>query len=333
MAPHASRPHPRPRRRTLPSSLLVVVLALLAVAGAACGGSDESGSGSAADVALTEEDRGAAADTAADTAGGSVAERAPEDGVGGSAGRSALAAAPPGPDGADRAVISTGNVALASDDVEQTAFDVQQVVDAHAGETTEQRTATDEGEVARVRMVLRIPSEEFTAAFDELEQLADLTASSATAEDVTTEVIDTQVRIRAQRRSLRRVEVLLDRASSISDIVRIEAQLTERQAALDSLEQRAAYLADQTSMSTIRVTVERVAGDPEPEEDDGFLAGLAGGWGAMVAFVTGLATAAGWTLPFLLLLAVVGVPVWLLWRGRRRRTAAGPVVDGGGAAG
>lgn len=302
----------RPPRRLRALAVLAVPALLF---GACSSSGDESGTAAVSgDVA--EADAGARADFESGVADGSGGDTAL---------RSARNAAPDeqAPDvPTERAVISTGNVALHSDDVEQAAFDAQQVVDGYAGEITEQKTSTDEdGEVVRVRMVLRVPAADFAAAFDDLEQVADLTSSGSSSEDVTTEVIDTAVRIRAQRRSLARVEVLLDRATSISDIVRIEAQLTRRQAALDSLEQRQAYLADQTSLSTITVSIEKTDEEErtEPEEDDGFLAGLSSGWSALVAFGTGLATATGWALPFAIVLLVIGAPVWLVRRRRARR--------------
>lgn len=235
--------------------------------------------------------------------------------------------APDAPDPMEKAIIAKGNVQLQSDDVEQGVFDVQALVDEYAGEITERETGTDdEGEVRNARLLLRIPSDDFPDAFAELEQVADLKTSSSTAEDVTTQVIDTAVRIRAQRRSLRRVEVLLDRAESIRDIVAIETQLTRRQADLDSLEKRQAFLADQTSMSTITVNIQRTPVHPskkkDDEDDSGFLSGLESGWDALVTFGTGAATLAGALLPWAVVLLVLGGPVLLLLRRLRRRPPA-----------
>ena len=139
-------------------------------------------------------------------------------------------------------------------------------------------------------------------------------------------MIDTQVRIRAQRRSLARVEALFDRAQSISDIIRIESQVSRRQADLESLEQRLNYLTNQTSMSTISVNIslppkekkEKKEEKKEPEEA-GFLAGLEDGWNAFKDFATDLATLSGRLLPFAGVLLIVGGPLWLLVRRFRRR--------------
>ena len=237
----------------------------------------------------------------------------------------------PAPGGARRtavataAVISTGSVELHGKDVTDARLDVLAVVDRYAGEVAQEETATnDDGELAHARLVLRVPSADFGKAMTDLEGVAELDSSSRGSEDVTTQVIDNHVRIRAQARGLRRVEKLLDRAEDLSEIVAIEATLTKRQANLDSLKSQQAYLADQTSLATITVNIEhRGAATGAEDDDSGFLAGLASGWHGVTAFVGGVATTFGLLLPFAVLFALVGTPVWLASRAvRRRRTAA-----------
>lgn len=305
---------PRSRRSTAAAAVAIAVLTLAACsAGSGDSGADAGG--------VAPGPAGVAEGEAADE-GGALADGASVENA------SARDADAPG---MEKAIISTGNVALESTDVEQAAFDIQQVADRYAGQITDQKTTTDdEGDVRHARMVLRVPAADFDAAFAELEDVADLTSSSSTSEDVTTQVIDNQVRIEAQRRSIRRIAVLLDRATSIRDIVSIESQLTRRQADLDSLEQQQAYLKDQTSLSTITVTVERTATPDLDEEEDesGFLAGLSDGWDALGSFGSGVATLTGNVLPFAAVLLLIGVPGWLLVRGAvRRRPKGAPPAD------
>ncbi len=226
---------------------------------------------------------------------------------------------------AERSVISTATVALSSQDVAGARFDVQKMVDRFNGEVAEEQTEGGE-EMRRSRVVIRIPSKEFGAAIEALEEVGVLESSTRTSEDVTTTVIDNAARIRAQEASLKRVELLLGRAVSISDIVAIEAQLTQRQADLDSLKSQQAFLADQTSLSTIHVLIERTSkAKEEPDTDDaGFFSGLRDGWEALTSFGTGVATVAGALLPFAVLVGLLGVPAWVVARrvGRRRAPAA-----------
>ncbi|CAB4734782.1 unannotated protein [freshwater metagenome] len=222
-------------------------------------------------------------------------------------------------------VISTGTVSLRADDVAEARFEVQKVVDRLGGQVTDSETSTDEeGAVRDARLVLRVPSDDFTEAMDELEGLADLEASSTSSEDVTTQVVDTEVRIRIQRESIARIEALLARAGTIQAVVSVERELSRREADLNSLLQQQAYLADRTSLSTITVHLQRHAEDGGPDEDDGsgFLAGLEKGWDGFTAVAVGLATVTGAVLPFAAAALLVGVPGWLLLRAaaRRRRT-------------
>jgi hypothetical protein len=227
----------------------------------------------------------------------------------------------------DRKLISTGNVSLRADDVAEARLEVQEVVDRLRGEVAEEQTATDDdGEVKRSRLVLRVPSARFTDAVDALTGVAELVDASTTSEDVTTKVLDVDIRVRVQRRSIARIEQLLDRAQSIRDIVAIEAQLTRRQADLASLEKQQDHLADQTAQSTITVSIARTSEkqQTEPEPDDaGFLTGLATGWDGLVTTAVAAATVLGALLPFALAGLLLGLPAWMLLkrlRVRRRPT-------------
>jgi Domain of unknown function (DUF4349) len=309
----------RTARRT-PLHILAFGLAAVGLVAAGCSSGSDSGDseGSAAPAADSGAEREFADTGAADAAA------APEQQ--GSVGNADLVR--------PKAVVSTGVVSLLSDDASQTRADVLKVVDVHRGQVTDEETSTDsDGEVQRSRMVLRVPSGDFYEAVEELEGLAELESSDKSSEDVSFEVIDAEARIRAQERSLRRVELLLDRAQSIRDIVSIEAELTRRQADLDSLESSRAYLADQTSMATITVHLAQEDGPAkkkEPETDEsGFVAGLDGGWSALRAFATVAATIVGALLPWLVVVGILGVPTWLLLRRTARRRPATPTVPEG----
>lgn len=320
--------------RTLPARRLAAAAAALALLGAVSACSGGSGDSSSADVGGTRSEvAGSAvgrAPTPAKAAGGAAADSA------GSAAEvaadlDATVAEAPDPTGAEaRSLIRTGNVALRSDDVDATIFDVRQVLQQTRGEVAdESTTADDEGDAETALMTLRVPVEEFDTALEALKALGDdgtgveLVDAGATTEDVSTQVIDTDVRVELQKRSIERISVLLDRASSIRDIVSIERELARREADLGSLQKRQDFLADQTSMSTISVSVERPREVKEQvvqeEERNSFVTGLSNGWDAFGDATRGLLTAVGALLPFAILALLVGVPV-RLWLRRRRPT-------------
>ncbi|QIK74314.1 DUF4349 domain-containing protein [Nocardioides piscis] len=319
----SSRLHPRGGRRARLVVALTMTAALLGAV-AACSSSDsgDSAEGDAGGSGLSsleapQEGHAESGDSEGSGDAGKSADRdaALDDGSDSTASLRAPAS--------ERAVISKGTVSLVSDDVAKARNDVQRIVDAQHGTVAEENTETDDKGVATyARLVVRVPADSFAVTMASLEKAAELRSAGLTSEDVTTEVIDTGVRVRAQESSLRRVEQLLAEADSLKDIIWIESQLTRRQAELDSLKSQQAWLADQTSDSTITVDIERryvPEEDEETDEDAGFLSGFKSGLKALGAFAEGLGTVVGAVLPFAMVLAVIGVPTWLLVRHARRR--------------
>ncbi len=217
-------------RTAVPGLALLAVLLAAGLAG--CSSSDSSADGSSAS--------GSSAGGSSRDVGGSVAADAPEpagaEALSDSALRDGLSYSvaggknrvQPEPDVMARAVIRKGNVALRADDVGKTQFQVQQVVDRYSGQVTEEKTTTgDDGDPAYTRMVLRIPTAQFGDAMQALQGIdsAELESANSSEDDVTTQLIDTQTRLAAQRRSIARITVLFDRAQSIREIMAIESEL------------------------------------------------------------------------------------------------------------
>jgi len=171
-------------------------------------------------------------------------------------------------------------------------------------------------------LTLRVPTSDCAEAMDALAPIGKVEHQSRKSEDVTTKVLDNDARVRAAERAIRQIEVLLGRADALRDIIAIESDLARRQADLDSLKSQQAWLEDQTSLSTINVQLSR-PGEAPVDEARGFLAGIEDGWGAMVNATVVLLTILGAVLPFALLLALFGVPLWMVLR-RRVSAASAP---------
>ena len=290
---------------------VLTVITMTAVLAACSSGSSDSG----ADRSFGDQS------SASDGSGGSDAGGvSAEDSAASRDLSSASGDAPAAPE-TERAIISSGTVSLTSKDVGAARQDVQRIVDAQGGEVTEENTETDDdGKTSYARMVLRVPSSAFDAAMQAVEDVAELRSSNRGSEDVTTQVIDTGVRVRAQEASLKRVELLLAEARTLKDIIWIESQLTDRQAELDSLKSQQTWLKDQTSLSTITVDITATAKAEVQEPDDepaGFLTGLKGGLDALGGTAVAVATVVGALLPFAVVLLVLGLPVWLYLPPRR----------------
>jgi hypothetical protein len=222
-----------------------------------------------------------------------------------------------------QAITSKGQVSLHSPDIAAARFKLQELLDTLDGTIAdEQSDANKKGETIRQRLVLRVPSAKFGKAMDQISGLGTLVSRSRSSKDVTTQVIDNKTRVRTQRASLARVQALLARASSLREIISVEAQLARRQADLDSLEAQQKYLADQTSLSTINVYLtvpDKKAAAHHKKDGHNFFSGLKAGWDHLGRSTNALLIGIGALLPFGVVLALVGFGVWTV---RRRRNTA-----------
>ncbi len=300
---------PTPHRILLGLALLPLAAALVACGGGAS--DDKASSGSVADSA-----------PAAPSGDGSdsrdfLSEDAP----------AAQSAAKPAADTViTRSVIATGQLQLSSTHLTDTRQDAINLATGMHGFVADEQSQSDaHGKLDRVDLTLRVPSASFEKALDGLAALGTVRNRQQSVEDVTTKVIDVAARVRAQKASVASIQQLLARATTIAQIISIEGQLATRQADLDSLEQQQRYLSDQTSLSTIQLTLSNpVKPHKQHHAKTGFLAGLGGGWRALGATAVAVGTVLGAVLPFAVFLALVGLPVWMITRRRRTVVDAPP---------
>jgi hypothetical protein len=243
-----------------------------------------------------------------------------QDSAVGAYGKSARGASP---DVQQRALISTGDIELSSVDVATARDRVDAILAEQGGRIADENTQTDKrGNVTRAHLVIRVPSARFATTMTDLAGVATLRSSTRKAQDVTTEVIDTDARIAAQRAGVHRLRQLVTRAANLPALLAVERELTSRQGELESLLQQRAYLTDRTSLATITVDISRYVAPapakPEKHEAGGFVGGLHHGWHGLVTVVVGLLVAFGAVLPFAVALALVGIPGWLVVRRFRR---------------
>lgn len=294
----------------------LVVPALLLVA--ACGASNDALSATSDSAPLARDAAGAPETAPEPATGGKAADYAVGDGV--SAPTGARADTPKNPT-QTKAVISKGQVSLESEDLDKARFELKKLLDTWGGSiANEESSADDEGRTDLQQLELRVPSKLFGTAMDEISKLGKLVDRSRNSEDVTTQVIDINARVRSQKLSLARIEALMARAETLSQVISIESQLSQRQAELDSLEQQQKYLADQTAESTINVYLSLPDEEATEDGDDdanGFIAGLEDGWDAFRSTTSGVLQGLGAVLPFGVVLALLGVPAALAWRRRR----------------
>ena len=301
-------------KHTRPRLALVGAIGLVALAGCGGGGSNASTSAS------NGGDTVANGALAAPHSEARLADGLAQDNGGGAVGASTVVT---------KAVIKNGEITITTSDPQRARDRVDDLLTRLRGSVDDEQTVYDkQGTIRESRLVLRVPVASFASAMDDLEQLGTVVHSSSNAKDVTTEVIDVQQRLRTLRISLHDLNAFQRQAATIDQLLRFENAITQRRGEYQSLKAQRDHLVDQTAMSTISLDISVPAAQPAPApgslHDAGFVTGLKHGWSALSGTVVVLLTAAGAVLPFAVLVALIGPPVWWLVRRVRR---VPPAVD------
>lgn len=318
----------------------LIALTVLALALGACGGAAS----------------GPELSTVGNAAGGSAAGVDNQDARGVAGAPSAAAAAAEG-DGFvdenaigardDAKIIRTGSIEVEVSDVSKalrTARDAIVKLGGYVGASN--TTNGDDRPTAEI--TYRIPADRWEDALDALRSLNGLTTRVVTeqtqAVEVTGQVVDLQARIRNLRASETALQGIAAKATKISDVLEVEARLTDVRgqieqltAALVDLNDRAGYATLSAFFSVPIVAVEAVGNEWRPASTIDEAAA------SLISIGQGLATAGIWFLivwlPVLLVLGLfAALGMWLARRaglGRRRAGPGGSAGPGGagGAAG
>ena len=214
-------------------------------------------------------------------------------------------------------VITTAWLTMRVESVSTGITDVSTLVN-DAGGTIQQQDLTTADGMQTATVVVRVPATGLDAFLAQVQALGSVESVSRQATDVTQQRIDLDARIAALTASVARLRELLDQAASVADLVAVETELASRQAELEGLAAQRDYRTDPVALSTVTIPLlptVQAGGAQAP----GFLAGLQNGIAALGASIGIAITALGFLLPFLLILAVIAIPVgWVLLRRARR---------------
>jgi hypothetical protein len=203
-----------------------------------------------------------------------------------------------------RKLIRTGILSVEVGDIAKVKNEVEQICKAaHAYLSSETQSNYDFRH--EYQQVIRVPGANFDGLVKSLEALGTaIETKSIETSDVTAEFIDTEARIKAKKALEERYLDILKKATTVKEMLEVEAQLTEVRAELESMEGRIKYLTNQVAYSTLTFSFYQPL-----KNDYGFggkiAASLANGWNALLATV--IAILSVW--PFVLLIAIIYLAV------------------------
>jgi hypothetical protein len=213
---------------------------------------------------------------------------------------------------------------------EQTLQSLEEKVGKYGGYIAESNVSKDGDEQLSGSIKIRIPQKYFQTFLHEAEgQAAEVLQRKISGDDVTEEYVDLESRLKSKRVVEERLISFMNSAEKTEDLLKISDDLSKVQEEIEMIEGRKKFLEDQTSLSTIFITLyENKVSIPSLENDELntwektkkqfmkstniLLAGISG----LVVFLLG-------NLPILIILSVIGILLYFYLRRMIKRNGNG----------
>lgn len=163
---------------------------------------------------------------------------------------------------ADRKIIRNADITIEVPSTTNAQHEVTSIAEAHGGfvvtSEAKQRESNDPAQrTLDIKLVVRIPSNQFGRAFDEIKKLAGNTPSEqVTSQDVTEDFIDLEARIKTQKALEVQFLEIMRQAHKIEDALEVQRQIAEVRTEIEKLEGRKRFLENRSSLSTINVNIQ-----------------------------------------------------------------------------
>ena len=163
---------------------------------------------------------------------------------------------------ADRRIIRNADITIEVPSTTDAQHRVTSIAEAHGGfvvtSEAKQRESNDPAHrTLDIKLVVRVPSNQFGSAFDEIRKLAGNTpAEQVTSQDVTENFIDLEARIKTQKALEVQFLEIMRQAHKIEDALEVQRQIAEVRTEIEKLEGRKRFLENRSSLSTINVNIQ-----------------------------------------------------------------------------
>lgn len=156
----------------------------------------------------------------------------------------------------EKKIIKNGYLTLVVTDTTQAVKDIAQVAEEAKGFVESLNKSEDEAGVKHASMTLRVPVGAFSEAMEKIKSYAQLVEiEQISGQDVTEQYIDLEARLKNLKATENQYLEILQKAQKIDDILQVTQRLSEVRGQVESLEGQIKYLANQTDLSTINITL------------------------------------------------------------------------------
>jgi hypothetical protein len=225
-------------------------------------------------------------------------------------------------------IIYTAQLTVRSKDVDSAIGSATRIVTTAGGYVSSENAASDPDHPASATATieLKIPVAVYQQTLASLSggSLGTRLSLRQQAQDVTQQVADVNSQVTSDLAAIAQLRELLKHAGSVGELLDVQNQINQQEAALEGMQAQQRALDHETSFATLTLTVVGPRAVPKPAKaapPPGLAKGLSGGWHAFKLTIDWLLAILGAIAPFAVVLAILAFAGW-----RLRRRAVRPAV-------
>lgn len=227
----------------------------------------------------------------------------------------------------NRKWIVTVDMSAETEDMDILIAGIQEQIDALGGYVQNQRISNgsyrSNYRYRSANLTVRIPAESVDSFTEKVNGMANVTHSSKDLEDITLSYVATESRMLALQTEEERLLELMAKADTMSDLLEIEARLTDVRYELESVTSQLRSYDNLVSFATIYLNIEEVKEyTPVAEKTrwekitDGFVKSLKGVWNGFLDFVVWFIV----NIPYILVFgAIIFVVIWIVRKAAKKK--------------
>ena len=225
-----------------------------------------------------------------------------------------------------RKIIYNGYVDLVVADLGAVEAKLMALLEGKGGYVSETNVTGYSGSQRSGSWKVRVPAEQFSGVMTSLARLGELRSNRIDSQDVSQEYYDVEARIAVKKQEEKRLLKILDEAAGrLKDILEVEKELSRVRTEAEQMEGRLRWLAHNSALSTITVTVSEIK-NYQPPVAPTFAQRIARAFQASTdnlgEFLMNAAVACVAVLPWLVLIVPAVVIAWVIVRLRLRFRSA-----------
>jgi len=152
-------------------------------------------------------------------------------------------------------IVRTGNMSIVVDNISAALANIAQMAEGYKGYVVSSNSWKD-GERVYGSISIRIPTASYDIASKTISQMAvEVTSQSTSSQDVTEEYIDLTARLSNLKATEAQLLLIMAKADKVTDILAVQAQLTNIQAQIEQIKGRMLYLEKTSATSLINVSL------------------------------------------------------------------------------